>query len=80
MGEQGSLISGSGVSDPGRVAQKVAQNNLHSVVFATSKLGLELEQLTNDTRQVHSDSDTSSNTANPVASCSGPSIDMPTHR
>lgn len=28
MGEQGSLISGSGVSDPGRVAQKVAQNNL----------------------------------------------------
>lgn len=31
MGEQGSLISGSGVSDPGRVAQKVAQNNLHAV-------------------------------------------------
>lgn len=80
MGEQGSLISGSGVSDPGRVAQKVAQNNLHAVVFATSKLGLELEQLTNDTRQVHSDSDTSSNTANPVSFCSGPSIDMPTHR
>lgn len=80
MGEQGSLISGSGVSDPGKVAQKVAQNNLHAVVFATSNLGLELEQLTNDTRQVHSDSDTSSNTANPVSFCSGPSIDMPTHR